>query len=334
MWSTVLPWLPASIREMLSPLPEQVTARAEEIRIREGRPLEVGYGGGDYTFVAPRGETTRDPAAAYRATQDDCRRLLDRITNHSLYTMEEELRRGYITVSCGHRIGLAGQALLEQGAVRGLKHISGFNVRIARQVIGVSEALLPQLWNDELGTLHHTLIVSPPQRGKTTLLRDVARAVSCGGWVKDNAAVRSRKVGIVDERSEIAACLDGAPSFDVGPRTDVLDGCPKAEGMMMMIRALSPDVLVVDELGRTEDTGAVLEALHAGISVVATAHGRGVDDARLRPTLRPLFDAHVFRRIVVLAASGPLGAASVFDGQGAPLPPVFRHTGAAPPGRR
>jgi stage III sporulation protein AA len=321
MWTAALEWLPSSIRSALTELPAEWAGRAEEIRIREGRALEIVVAGG-YTFVDQDGRPTRDPSRGFRPTRDDCLKLLDRITNRSLYTMEEELRRGYITVPGGHRVGLAGRAVLDKGHVRTLQHIGGFNVRIAREVRGSAARLVPALWDSLRGTFHHTLIVSPPQRGKTTLLRDAARLVAEGGWDGGSGnGVRSRKVGIVDERSEIAACIAGMPTFDVGPRTDVLDACPKAEGMMMMIRAMSPEVLVVDELGRPEDAEAVLEALHAGITVMATAHGRDADDVCGRPSMAPLFAERVFTRIVTLSASGPTGTiADIRDAAGKRLP--------------
>ncbi|HZG85114.1 stage III sporulation protein AA [Paenibacillus sp.] len=321
MWDAVLQWLPGSVRAVLGRVSGEWPDRAEEIRIREGRPLEL-VASNDYAFVGPDGRTTRQPEGAFRPSRDDCLKLLDRVTNHSVYTMEEQLRRGYITVPGGHRIGLSGRAVLDRGAIRTLQQIGGFNVRIAREARGCAAGVVPLLWNAEARRPHHTLIVSPPQRGKTTLLRDAARLLSAGGWA-DGAgfggerADRARKVGIVDERSEIAALVDGRPSFDVGPRTDVLDGCPKAEGMMLMIRAMSPEVLVVDELGRPEDAEAVLEALHAGIAVLATAHGRDLADVRGRPSLAPLFEAKVFGRIVTLTPSGPTGAVlDVRDAEG------------------
>jgi len=306
MWKSALEWLPSSIRTALAHLPANWMNRAEEIRIRIDRPLEV-VAAGEYTFVTPDGRLTLSAEQAFKPAREDCAKLLDRVTNHSFYTMEEELRRGYITVRGGHRIGIAGRAVLENGRVRTLQQIGGFNIRIAREVRGSAEQLLPLLWDPVREAFHHTLIVSPPQRGKTTLLRDAARAVASGGWSSPERGGRPRKVGIVDERSEIAACVDGRPTFDVGPRTDVLDACPKAEGMMMLIRSMSPEVLIVDELGREEDAEAVLEAAHAGIAVMATAHGRGPDDVRERPSLAPLFAERVFTRIVTLAPRGPTG---------------------------
>ncbi len=317
----MLEWLPSSIRSVLLPMTSEFADKAEEIRIRIHRPLEIAYSGG-YAYVAAGGGATREPALAYRPSKEDGLKLLDRITNHSLYTLEEELRRGYITVRGGHRIGLAGRVILEQGEVRSLKDISGFNIRIAREIPGAADKLIPYLREPHSAEYLHTLIISPPQRGKTTILRDIARIAASRlnanpGATHPAPADRPRKVGIVDERSEIAACIDGIPTFDIGSRTDVLDACPKAEGMMMMIRALSPEILIVDEIGRSEDTMAVLEAMHAGITVIATAHGRNLEDVKLRPTLAPLFAEKAFQRYVILQSTGATGQiVEVYDNGG------------------
>ena len=178
------------------------------------------------------------------------------------------------------------------------------------------------LIDDAHNTIHHSLIISPPQCGKTTLLRDLARMLSEGSWAAPQSAVRRSKglkVGIVDERSEIAASHAGLPTFDVGPRTDVLDACPKAEGMMMMIRSLSPHVLIVDEIGRKEDAEAIVEAMHAGIRVIATAHGKNMEELSQRPDLRPLMEAQLFARYIVLEGTESHRKQSIYDGTGRPL---------------
>lgn len=325
----MLEWLPGSLREALVRLPPEWTVRAEEIRVRCGRPLEI-VAAQDFTYVAPRGRPTRTAAEALHPTKEDCLKLADSVTNRSVYTLEEQLRRGYITIPGGHRIGLAGRAALEGGRIRTLQQFAGFNIRIAREVKGCARSIMPLLWNSDISAPHHTLIVSPPQRGKTTMLRDIARLISSGGWAGGAAPDRARKVGIVDERSEIAAVFEGVPTFDVGPRTDVLDACPKAEGMMLMIRALSPEVLIVDELGRPEDAEAVLEASRAGIAVIATAHGFDLDDCKGRPSLAPLFAERTFGRIVTLAPRGPTGeVADVRDADGRRLAVPVRPAGAA-----
>lgn len=298
--------LPLSIRNLIESLPSTEKNRLEEIRVRQDRPLEV-IATEKSRFVTPKGRLTRDPQEAYRPTAEDCRKMLNLISNHSLYALEEELRRGYVTIEGGHRVGLAGKVIVEGGRVKHLRDITGFNVRIARQIPGVASELIPRLFPG--GRAENVLIISPPQCGKTTLLRDLARIASSG-----DEGFPPRKVGIVDERSELAGCVQGVPQHDVGPRTDVLDGCPKAEGMMMMIRSMSPDILVVDEIGRREDGEAIYEAVHAGVHVFTTAHGRTLEEVCRRPTVSALSRDGVFNRYVLLSRRrGPGTVEGVFD---------------------
>lgn len=316
----ILAFLPEPLRKMIDKLPEPVRAQVEELRVREGRPLEM-IRQGESAFVTVRGELASTPQDAYRPTRDVCLKLLDLLTNHSLYTFEEELKRGYITVAGGHRVGLAGRTVLEHGRVKLIRDVGSFNIRVAREMIGVGRGVLPALWDEASANVHQTLVISPPRHGKTTLIRDLARLISAGGWSNGHGEQAGRQVGIVDERSEIAACVKGVPVFDVGPRTDVLDGCPKAEGMMMLIRSMAPDVLVVDEIGRPEDAEAIHEALHAGVRVIASAHGRDIEDVSRRPVMRELLRERLFERFVILSRSRGTGVRQlVCDGYGQPLP--------------
>lgn len=304
MQSSLLSLFGIELRGVLERLPEEAALTLEEIRVREGRPLEVGYGSRS-AFVRPDGSITEDYRGAYVPSRNDSRTLLERVTNHSLYAVEEELRRGYVTVPGGHRIGLAGRTVLERGAVAHLRDIGGFNVRIARARVGASASVLPGLLDWSARTIRHTLIVSPPQQGKTTLIRDLARSISAGQWHHPQASGwRGRKVGVVDERSEIAACEHGVPTFDLGPRCDVLDACPKAEGIMMMVRSLSPEVIAVDEIGRPEDAAALNDAIHAGVRVLATAHAASIADVFARPALGQLAAEGMFGAYVLLSRSG------------------------------
>ncbi|MUT66740.1 stage III sporulation protein AA [Paenibacillus sp. NEAU-GSW1] len=303
MLNRVAHLLPVELKAVLERLPESMLEQLEEIRVREGRPLELGFRG-QSRFAATDGTLRMSADGAFKPTGDLCRKLLEKITNYSLYAMEEELKRGFITVAGGHRIGLAGRTILDGGNVRGIRDIGAFNIRIAREVVGSANHLLPKLLDRSRKSIHSTLILAPPQQGKTTLIRDIARSVSYGLWGHGEiAGWQGRKVGIVDERSEIAACVRGIPTFDIGPRTDVMDACPKAEGMMMLLRSMSPEVIVADEIGRDEDGEAIREASHAGVSVIATAHAYDVPDALGRPVLRRLLEEGAFSQIVELRRS-------------------------------
>lgn len=294
-------WLelfPESLKTLLMHLPKPLLESLEEVRIREGRPLEINTNGEHY-FVTRLSKPTKIQSEAYCPSREDTHRFLEVISNHSLYTMEEELRKGFITIPGGHRIGLAGRTVLKNGRVEHLRDISGFNVRIAKEINGAADQIIPHLVDYRTSRIKHTLIVSSPQQGKTTLLRDIARQISHGSEKR-----RSFKVSIVDERSEIAGSYKGVPTFDVGPRTDVMDACPKAEGMMMLLRSMSPEVLIVDEIGREEDAEAIKEALNAGISVIASAHARDMADLSKRPFIKDLIQEELFQMYVMIDRFG------------------------------
>ncbi|MGN1386709.1 MAG: stage III sporulation protein AA [Bacillus sp. (in: firmicutes)] len=285
---TIFSFLPKKIAEQLQHMPPSILNKIEEIRIRIGRPIEISAGR-SYELLP------------FIVTEEEASQLLNRITQFSMYTMEEELKRGYITIEGGHRVGIAGKVILDSGYVKAIIHISSYNIRIAREKIGCAESLIPYLYEDGW---KNTMIIGPPQSGKTTILRDLARIISVGN---DKAANQALKVGIVDERSEIAGCVRGVPQLQFGPRIDVLDACPKAEGMMMLIRSMSPDVIVADEIGRTEDAAAVIEAIHAGIKLIITTHGYSFADVMKRPSIQKVMEYHAFDRFVILGRDNERG---------------------------
>lgn len=287
----IYPYLAANIRSSLKEIPSSLLDQVEEIRMRMDKPLILVLGQGDYltsTFVS----------------REDIHKTLQLMSRSSLYALEEELRNGYLTLPGGHRVGVVGQGVIEQGKIKTLKNISGFNLRISREIRGAADQLIPYLLNVEEGGIYHTMIISPPQAGKTTLLRDIARQLSNG---REDLDLPGMKVGIVDERSEIAACFGGVPQRDVGLRTDVLDACPKAEGMMMLIRSMSPQVIITDEVGRLADVEAIEEGVNSGVKIIASVHGSKMDDLKKRPSLLRLLENRIFERFVFLKRINGVG---------------------------
>jgi stage III sporulation protein AA len=203
-------------------------------------------------------------------TSKHIKEAVEKLGGYSLYAFEEELKQGYLTVSGGHRVGFCGKAVLEEGRVKTLRQVSSLNIRIAGEVKGCGEEWIPYLF--EHNALCHTLIVSPPGCGKTTLLRDIIRCLSYGINCKE-----SYNVGVVDERGEIAAMKEGVPQMDIGPCTDVQENCPKSEGMVFLLRSMTPDIIAVDELGKEADFIGVEELLHAGVTLISTVHGNDMD---------------------------------------------------------
>jgi len=301
MLTSIYPILPPRLAELFKKISPAIAQQITEIRIRAQRPLVAVLGNQDI-LIGLNAEIVENGRFAYHCVPEDLMQLVQLISKNSLYAYEQELRSGYFTIAGGHRIGVAGQAIMENGRLKALKYISSVNIRIAREVAGCADVILPYLIDGEC--LMSSLIISPPRCGKTTVLRDIVRQISDGVY---SMPCKGVQVGIVDERSEIAACQQGVPTMNIGCRSDVLDGCPKAIGMLMLIRAMSPTVIVTDELGREEDACAVREALHAGIAVITTVHGHDETEVSHRPYIGELIRERFFDRYIILDNKPQMG---------------------------
>ena len=291
-----------------------------EIRLRVNAPLIVIYQGKEY-FLTLEGELTREEAKAYHVQTEDLKEMLEYISGYSLYAFEEEIRQGFLTIVGGHRVGIAGKTILDGNKIKSLKYISYINLRLSHQIKGCASPILPYIIKNR--QICHTMIISPPRCGKTTLLRDLIRQVSNG-----NRYMPGVSVGVVDERSEIAGSYQGIPQNDLGIRTDVLDCCPKAEGMMMLIRSMSPEVVAVDELGDYEDIHAIESVIHCGCKLFATVHGSSIEDIKRKPLLQRLMQEKVFERYIVLYKKDCAGQIkAIYDERGTGLYDASRRQG-------
>ncbi len=281
----ILKKLPESVRYGIYQLPESITDEMEEIRLKTRQDTLVISGGREISL--------HDKASV---TPEILEETLNRLLDYSCYAYEDELSKGYITMEGGHRVGVCGRVTLKDGRVHLIKDISSLNIRRSRQIIGASQKVMGSVWDEGKNAISNTLIISPPKCGKTTILRDLARNLSNRGY----------RVGICDERSEIAGCYNGEPSYDLGGRTDVLDGCPKAEGILMLIRAMSPDVIITDEIGKPEDVKAIEAALCAGVKTITTIHGSSYEDVA-NSAVGELVKKHIFETLIFLSANPVTG---------------------------
>ncbi len=291
--------LPKDMQDEIHSLKAEEREQIEEIRIRTGSPVILIAGGRERRLQGRYGQPVEN-----RLVRD----IFNSIMDHSAYAYQDELSKGFLTMEGGHRVGVCGKVILEDGQIKAIREVSSLNLRRSREIIGVSDSLISRLFDDRGGFLH-TIIVSPPMCGKTTLLRDLIRNLSGLGL----------RVGVCDERSEIAGCCQGVPGFDLGQRTDILDGCPKGEGMLMLIRGMSPQIIATDEIGKPGDLIGIEGALCAGVSLLTTIHGKDYEEL-LRSPVGSLAATGIFKRYIYLTNKPRIGTIlSVTDEKNRPL---------------
>lgn len=280
----VLRILPRQLQPLGNELSGEEWRRVEELRLRVGHPM---------TAVLPAGERTLGGEAI---TSRDLEQLVEIASCASIHAVLPQLQEGFLTVEGGHRIGLCGTAVLEGERIKMLRDLSSASIRIARQFPGIGRDVAVSLM--EKGRLHSTLILASPGGGKTSLLRDLIRTVSNG------EVAGHLRVGVVDQRGELGAVYRGQAQLDLGQHTDLLSGSPKALGLMLLLRAMNPQVLAVDEVTAPEDVQALLTAGGCGVSLLATVHGADRTDLERRTLYRELMGAGIFRRLVTIQGRG------------------------------
>ena len=283
----ITPYLPLAIKNIIQSIPSALHNTITEIRMRINNPLCINTTKGEYLSPIP-----------YIVTQKDINFTVETISNFSLYAFENELKNGYITIPGGHRVGICGQAVLkDNGHIQTLKNFSAINFRVCKEIIGAGNSALKYIVENN-GSINHTMIISPPACGKTTMLRDIIRSLSYGD--ANGLNNKGKTIGVVDERSEIAGTYQGIAQNNLGPRTDVLDACPKALGMIMLLRSMAPQVIAVDELGQKQDIEAVQEILNSGVKLICTVHGSNLEELKNHENLSQLLNKKVFDSYIIL----------------------------------
>ena len=293
--------LPSELKRAILLLPESTRYRLEEIRLRTGRMASVTVGGQE-KIVTRDGRLIPEDSLGrgILCPAEYVRAVVERAADGFVYSAEETIRQGFVAMRGGHRCGLAGRAVLSGGTVTSIGELGSVCLRIARDIEGVAAEGADAIIAD--GKLCNTLIVSPPLAGKTTYLRDLVRSL----------AARRLRVGVCDERCEIAAVCAGEPQFSLGQSMDVIDNCPKAEAAMILLRALAPQVIAMDEITAPGDVAAILCAANCGVAVVATAHADSTEAAMRRPIYAPLWENRVFSRVLELSAVPPRRTCAVY----------------------
>lgn len=253
----------------------------KEIRIRVNQCVRIKYQNEERTL------------SNVRITEGQITQIMEKACEYSLYSYEDNLRQGFITIRGGHRIGIGGHVVMEGERVKMLSKITFLCIRVAHEIIGCADNVMGFVCGNQ--TLEHTLIISPPGCGKTTLLRDMVRQIS------DGTILTGKNVCVIDERSELAASFKGVPQNHIGTRTDVLDNCPKSEGMLMAVRSLAPQVIAVDEIGGQKDVDALLYSINCGCVVFGTIHGSSQEEILIRPAINQLLKKGVFRKLIFLS---------------------------------
>ena len=256
----------------------------QEIRMRTNKPILLKL-------------REKDIILEYNISQTEILQIIERLCENSIYAYKNQICEGFITVKGGHRVGLTGSCVIENEKITNIKYISSLNFRIAREVLNCSTRVLREIIDTENETIYNTIIVAPPGKGKTTVLRDIIRRLSNG---IDEINFKGKTCGVVDERGEIAAMYKGVPQNDIGIRTDIIENVNKNKGIHMLIRTMAPEIIACDEIGSKEDVEAIHYALFSGAKGIFTMHGRCVEDVKNNMQIYELIENREIQKVVFL----------------------------------
>ncbi len=277
-----------NIKEIFLKIEEVEFEEIDEIRIRLEKGI-VFRRGNEEKFLYKDASLKKffNRQALYIPSEEDISQTLQAMSEYSIYALEQEIKNGFLTLNGGFRVGIVGRAVIEDEKIKTIRNISSLNLRIAKEIKGCSRKIMPYILDNELKS---TIIISSPNCGKTTMLRDIVKNISDEGY----------NVGLVDERSEIAGSYMGKPQLDVGIRTDVYDRCKKTQGMLLLLRSMAPDIIAVDEIGQEDDVLAIEKIANSGVKLICTAHSFDIKDFMQKVSMDRLIKKQIFKRFIVL----------------------------------
>ena len=283
----ILRYFPNSIYQSLYNIfaeNKRIVEEIQEIRLRADRPI----------ILKLRNQSI---VTQYDISQTEILQIVERLCENSIYAYKNQICEGFITVKGGHRVGIIGSCVIENGKIINIKYISSLNIRIAKEIINCSKRILPEIIDIENATIYNTILVSPPGKGKTTVIRDIIRNLSNG---IEDMNFKGKTCGVVDERGEIAAMYKGIPQNDIGIRTDVIENVNKNIGIHILVRSMAPEIIACDEIGSKEDVEAIRYALYSGVKGIFTMHGSNIDDVKNNKQVYELVENKEIQKVVFL----------------------------------
>lgn len=283
----IIKYFPVSLSKYILKLFEEnqsLINEIQEIKIRASAPVILKF-------------RNSDLVSQYVVNSEEILHILERFCENSIYAYKNQICQGFLTIKGGHRIGITGSAVLENNSIINIKYISSLNIRIAKEILNCGNSVLKEIIDKNNKTIFNSLIVSPPGKGKTTVLRDVVRQIS-NGIEKIN--FKGKTIGLVDERGEIAACYKGVPQNDVGIRTDIIGNIDKAKGINMLIRSMAPEIIACDEIGGKEDIIAIRKAMISGVKGIFTMHGKNIEDIKNNNLIYELVEEKQIEKIIFI----------------------------------
>lgn len=290
-FDTAVSIVSTNIKKILLNIPPDIKSETAEIRLRSQRPI-VLCGSYGFLFVTYDANVSKCNEDSISVTYDELNDTFNRLCSFSVHTHLPSIINGYITMQGGHRVGIAGTAVTDSmGNIVSIKDVNSINIRVAREIKGAADEIIDKLYSN---SFESTILAGTVSCGKTTLIRDLARQLASFG------ESMNYKVCVIDERQEIACVSNGIPQNDLGVNCDILSCYPKGQAIISAVKTLSPDIIVLDEVGTTEEIEAIKLGVNSGVKFIVTVHAEDYDEIINKPQIRELINTYSFKKLVLM----------------------------------